>query len=507
MSDLSDGAPPAARSGAAPDPARPRLAARARPVGADDLRRRIERAVRLQSAGQTEEALDIYRQVLARDPYVPAAWINLGVLLRRSGRASAAVACLKRGAALKPYDASAWSNLGNALRAAGRYEEAVRAHGRAIDLSGGSAQLHYNLALALRDVGHLENALSAFKRAEMLGYTKPELTWDRALTRLLQGDFEAGFEDYEARWRLPEAARRQIDAPIWDGGAPPDGPLLIWSEQGFGDTLHFCRYLPILKARGVERLIFEVQGPLARLIQQSPAFAGISVAPRGAPTPAPAAHAPLLSLPRLLGTRLESAPAGVPYLSAPADAQRPATPSGALNVGLCWAGKPSHRNDRNRSIGAAGFMALFDLPGACFHSLQKGPGARQIAEHGLEALVADLGSSMKDFAETAAAVQALDLIVTVDTSVAHLAGALGKPVWVLLPYAPDWRWMLHRDDSPWYPTMTLFRQTSPGDWDEVFQRVRGALAERIAQKLRGGSQTAPAAGAEPEAEADADAPA
>ncbi|MEQ8603087.1 MAG: tetratricopeptide repeat-containing glycosyltransferase family protein [Marivibrio sp.] len=461
-----------------------RVTATARPVGGEEIRRQVERAVRLQSAGKVEEALAAYRAVLARDSYIPAAWINLGVLLRRTGRMAAAVACLKRGVALKPYDGSAWSNLGNALRAAGRYEEAVRAHGRALELTSGSAQLHYNMALAQRDVGYLEEALHAFRRAEMLGYAKPELTWDRALTYLLQGDFANGFEQYEARWSLPEAARRQFDCPVWEGEGDLDGPLLVWAEQGFGDTLQFCRYLPSLKARGIERLIVEVQGPIARLLQETPAFEGVTVVARGAPLPKAAAHAPLLSLPRVLGTTLETIPAGTPYLTRPAAIPARRAPVDVLNVGLCWAGKPSHRNDRNRSVGAGAFMALFDLPGARFQSLQKGPGARQIAEHGLEALVEDVGSGLKDFAETTAAIEALDLVITVDTSIAHLAGAMGKEVWVVLPYAPDWRWMLHRDDSPWYPSMTLYRQTSPGDWDEVFARVRGALAGRISDKLR-----------------------
>ena len=495
MSDEGDGAAaptqnadngaPESAAGQARTPATARVTAAARPAGGEELRRQVERAVRLQSAGKVEEALAAYRAILARDSYIPAAWINLGVLLRRTGRMAAAVACLKRGVALKPYDGSAWSNLGNALRAAGRYEEAVRAHARALELTSGSAQLHYNMALAQRDVGYLEEALHAFRRAEMLGYTKPELSWDRALTYLLQGDFANGFEQYEARWSLPEAARRQFACEAWDGAEDLKGPLLVWAEQGYGDTLQFCRYLPMLRARGIDRLVFEVQGPLARLLQENPAFEGITVTARGAPTPKAAAHAPLLSLPRLLGSTLETIPADGPYLARPAAIPPRTAPTGVLNVGLCWAGKPSHRNDRNRSVGAGAFMALFDLPGARFQSLQKGPGARQIEEFGLEALVEDVGSTLKDFAETAAALEPLDLIVTVDTSIAHLAGAMGKEVWVLLPYAPDWRWMLHRDDSPWYPEMTLYRQTSPGDWDEVFARVRGALAARISDKLRG----------------------
>ncbi|MBP5858809.1 glycosyltransferase family protein [Marivibrio halodurans] len=466
------------------------MTATARPRQPDGPRRMLERAVRLQGGGRAEDALALYRAVLDADPYVPAAWINMGVLLRRMSHAAPAVACLKRGVALKPHDGSAWSNLGNALRACGRYEESVRAHGRAIELTPGSAQLHYNMGLAQRDLGYLGEALSAFRRAELLGYDKPELTWDRALTQLLQGDFDEGFRNYESRWRLSEAGRKVTSAPTFDGRTVPErGSILIWTEQGFGDTLQFARYLPILKARGFDSLIFEVQGPLARLFQKTRDFEGITVVARGAPRPEPAAQAPLLSLPHILRTRLDAVPAGLPYIHRPAGIERPALPRGVVNVGLCWAGKPTHRNDRNRSAGAAGFIALLDLPGAAFHSLQKGPGARQIADEGLRALVTDLGGGLKDFAETAAAIDALDMVITVDTSIAHLAGAMGKTVWVLLPYAPDWRWMLHRDDSPWYPSMTLFRQSSPGDWEEVFARVRGALARRIAETLRGGGDS------------------
>jgi hypothetical protein len=355
-----------------------------------------------------------------------------------------------------------------------------------LELSSNSAQLHYNMALAQRDLGELDEAMDAFRRAEILGYRKPELTWDRSLTQLLMGDYENGFKNYEARWSLPGAKRRDAGLPDWDGVPLEKGQrLLVWAEQGFGDTLHFARYVPMLRAQGLARVIFEVQGPLARLLQRAPAFRGINVVARGVPRPDAAAQVPLLSLPRLLRTRAQTIPADGPYITPPSDIPAPYLRSGVLNVGLCWAGKPSHRNDRNRSVGAAGFVSLIDLPGASFHSLQKGPGARQIAEEGLSALVNDMGSTLSDFAETAAAIAPLDLIITVDTAIAHLAGAMGKTVWVLLPYAPDWRWMMAREDSPWYPTMTIFRQDTPGDWDPVLADVRAALAGEITEKLRG----------------------
>lgn len=449
----------------------------------------MRRALKAHNAGRLDDAAALYQRILHADPAFAPAWINLGVLLRRTGKAEAAVMCLRRGIALQPEDGAAWSNLGNALRAANRLDEAHSAQRRALDLSPGVARVHYNYGLTVRDKGDLDAAEHAMHRAELLGYDTPEIAWDRALTKLLAGDLKAGFAAYESRWRLPESEALHQDIPQWDGSALAGRTLLVWAEQGLGDTIQFSRYLSdgaasLRIADG--KVVLEVQPPLARVLQRSPDFAGVSVVPRGAKLPPVDVQIPLLSLPRLARTDLESIPDHCPYLVPPPDGTPPASlQADRLKVGICWAGKPSHRNDRNRSMQLSTFGALFDLPGTDFLSVQKGPAAAEIEERSIGALVRDLGSGFRDFADTATALRSLDLVITVDTSVAHLAGAMARPVWVLLPYAPDWRWMMHRDDSPWYPSMTLFRQTSPGDWEEVLTRVRHALIRKLRARAKG----------------------
>lgn len=466
-----------------PIPARPapQIIAQA---GADP-RKLMRQALKAHGANQLANARDLYSRILRIDPTFAPAWINLGVLLRRTGRTVAAVTCLTRGVLLKPEDGPAWSNLGNALRAANRLEEAFSAQRRALELSPEIARIHYNHGLTIRDGGNLTEAYRAMRRAGLLGYDAPELPWDMALTDLLAGRLREGFEAYEARWELAETARHHAGIPEWDGSPLKGKTLLVWAEQGIGDSIQFCRYLTD-REDGFKDIdgdvVLEVQPPLARLLQRSPDFARITIVPRGAETPRADYQIPLMSLARLRGTTLETVPDHCPYLRPPTDSKAPKWAVGdRFRVGICWAGKPSHKNDRNRSIGLADFAGMLDIPDIDFFSLQKGPATAEISEMTLDPPVHDLGTHFRDFADTAATVAKLDLVITVDTSVAHLAGAMARPVWVLLPYSPDWRWLLHRDDSPWYPSMTLFRQTSPGDWSEVLTRVRAALI----RKLRG----------------------
>ena len=482
--------------------------------------RLLRAAITLHGAGRLEEAYSAYRSLLSYNPSVAAAWINLGVLLRRRGHPEAAIYHLRRGLAIKPDDGPAWSNLANALRAANRLDEALAAHKWALEFASGTAQLHYNYGLCLRDRGELNDALRAFRRAELLGYTKAELYWDQALTHLLKGEFHEGFTQYEARWQLPGNHARHTDITPWrppdigDTGkdvpdlpipldlAPLDGKtLLVWSEQGFGDTIQFSRYVLELQRRATKAgikltLVFEVQASLADLFRMASRFKGVTIVEEGeslvgaamnATVPPPDLQVPLLSLPRILGTTLETIPADTPYLDAPEDGTAKRLSDRHFHIGIIWAGKPSHRNDRNRSVKLPQFGGLLDIPDVQVHALQVPPRSEEINQQKLDALIHNMGEGFADFRDTAAAVQALDLVIAVDTSVAHLAGALGKPVWTLLPYSPDWRWMVHRDTSPWYPTMTLFRQTSPGDWDEVFARLRAALTRRLAAHGRLGS--------------------
>lgn len=451
---------------------------------AKTLQEMMTQALKAHEGGNLEEAAQLYSDLLSVAPDHAGAWINLGVLNRRAGRYQTAVTCLKRGVRLKPEDGAAWSNLGNALRAVNRLEDSLTAHEQALELSPDQASVHYNASLALRDTGDLDGALQAMRRAELLGYSGSDLAWDRALTVLVSGDLEEGFKDYESRWAQFDSSARHQNLPLWDGTSLGEKTLLVWAEQGLGDTLHFSRYLAN-GAPGVQseqgRILFEVQPALTRLFNTSPLFEGIEVVSRTTTPPQADLQVPLLSLPRLLGTTLETLPNSCPYITAPAQPSPISRQADTerMKVGLCWAGKPSHRNDRNRSMALSRFQPLLDLPGIDFFSLQKGAAAEEISDLALGPLVRDLGRGFRELDDAAAAIRDLDLVITVDTAIAHLAGAMNKPVWVLVPYAPDWRWMLQRNDSPWYPSMTLFRQSSPGDWDETLERLRRALVRRF----------------------------
>lgn len=437
-------------------------------------------AVQRQQAGAGAEAVRIYQQILAADPSYASAWINLGVALRALGRIEAGVACLRRGVALKPDDAAALSNLGNALRAAGRLNEARDSHLAAIEIDPSAGSFVYNLGLVLRDLGDLNSAIDRFDEAEATGYQPPELNWDRALARLLRGELKRGFAEYEWRWQIPDAKPRNFSAPAWNGEPLEGKTLLVYAEQGFGDTIQFVRYLPMLVGRA-ENIIFECQEPLARLFKNSPACENATLVVREENAlPHFDAQVALLSLAHLLETDVDSVPTSVPYLTPPTDTPRIVQRGGNLRVGLVWAGKPSHRNDRNRSLTLSDLAPLLETAGVDFHSFQLSEPADTIGPLGFSALLADLRPGIRDFADSAALMNEMNLIISADTAPAHLAGALGRPVWTLVPFAPDWRWLAGRDDTPWYPTMRLFRQTRPRDWEGVAERLCESLDQFIA---------------------------
>jgi len=429
-------------------------------------------------AGDFDAAARFYGQALLLDARLPDVYNNMGVVLRRLGKHEAAVACYRRALVLKPDNAGAFTNLGNVLRELGRLEVSAAAHRRAVALAPKSADAHYNLGLVLRDLGEADTALDEFAATLKFDPNHVDCRWDRALTLLQKGDFKQGFKEYEWRWKLSRAEKRDIKQPPWDGGALNGKTILIHAEQGFGDLIHFARYIPMVKAKG-GNVVVEVPPPLARLFSTVPGVGQVVNA--GAALPKFDVYAPMMSLARLFGTTLETIPAKVPYLKAPeAHApQLPATMSRARKVGIVWAGRPTHQNDANRSVKFTNFVELLGLPQTTVYSLQQGPAADDIVAAGCQAFCLDIGRRMRDFADTAGVIQQLDLVITVDTAVAHLAGAMGKPVWVVLPYPGDWRWLLGRDDSPWYPTMRLFRQHRPGAWGPVFERVRKWLHDDI----------------------------
>lgn len=432
--------------------------------------------------GDLARAIDGYGQVLAAAPGNADAWNNLGVALRSAKRGHAAVACYRRALTIRPDHAPTYSNLGNALREIGEIEASVETHRKAVSLAPKSPDAVYNLGLALRDMARNEDAIACF---DIMLAAKPDNTdclWDRALSQLLLGDLKGGFAQYEWRWHLSYNPPRGFPQRLWNGTDFSGQTLLLHHEQGFGDSLQFIRFAPQVKAKG-GTVIVECQPELARLFET---VDGIdTVIPAGRPLPPFDVYAPLLSLGSILGVELSNIPAKVPYLAAPKGAGKDVAgqvahmTARAFTIGIVWAGKPTHRNDHNRSCPFKHFLGLTELAGTRFVSLQKGERVSEMATTACPALVADAGSRLDDFADTAAVIEKLDLVITVDTAIAHLAGALGKPAWVLLPFAPDWRWMMDRTDSPWYPTLTLFRQSAPGNWDGVFAKVKTALEKEV----------------------------
>jgi len=427
-----------------------------------------------------DEAIRHFRRALKVRPDMVEAYNNLGNAFQQRGSLEAAEKCYRRVVALAPHLAEGFYNLGSVLQNRDRFEEAVDGLKTALRLKPHYPEALNNLALTYKNMGRLEQAADYFSQAIALKPDFAEAYWNRSFTHLLNGDFEKGWRDYE--WRFKQARWKtlypfRLDRPRWDPSDPRHRRILVHDEQGLGDTFQFVRYLPMLKADGRE-VVFETRKALFPLLS---GFRGIDAlvvrSEDGRPSARFDSYVPLLSLPHLFGTTLETIPAAVPYIFADphkiaAWKSRVAGPG--LRVGLVWAGRPAHMNDRKRSCPLSLFGLLADLPDVSFVGLQKGPAAAQAADWPVKdsCRFVNLGEDFDDFADTAAVIANLDLVISVDTSVAHLAGAMGKPVWVLLPYIPDWRWMMGREDSPWYPTMRLFRQPQAGDWASVFTRVR-----------------------------------
>ncbi len=392
----------------------------------------------LQQQGQLTEAFNCYQQALEIKPNNPDAQNNVGAFYHEQGNTKAAISHYREALRLKPDLVDAINNLGHALVDVGEFQEAFWCHCRALELQPDNAIAHLELALTL----------------------------------LLFGDYQRGFAEYEWRWRTPQLQPRQFQQPLWDGADLHFKTILLHVEQGFGDSIQFIRYAPILHSRGAKVMV-ACYPELMRLFATVVGIEYLSVSLEG--LPAFDVHAPLMSLPRIVGTTLETIPANVPYLSPPAECKFALSSDANLKVGIVWAGSPKRRKDNQRSCSLSDFIQFLDVPGIAFYSLQKdlSEGDRTLLN---QHLVPDLSPHLDDFADTASAIAQLDLVITVDTSAAHLAGALGKPVWVLLSFAPDWRWLLEREDNPWYPTARLFRQSQPESWQELFDEVHAALS-------------------------------
>jgi len=480
---------------------------------------RVQDALRLaqqhRDAGRFREAETIYREILAQRPDHAESHHQLGLLAYQEGHHAAALEPLRQAIALRPETWNFHTNLGAALAALERWDEAVAAYRRALELRPDRAETYNNIGIVYREQEKLDPALTALdhaialeperaechtnrgavlerlrlfeaaaaahRRAIQLNPGFAEAHFNLATSLLVQGQLAEGWREYEWRWQCQGFQTRPspYPEPLWDGGDPTGRTILLRSEQGFGDTVQFARYAPLVSRRGA-RVVLGCPAALRSLLRSVPGVA--EVVTDGMKLPRLDFQIPLMSLPRVFGTAVETIPGDVPYVVAdPRERERwresLAPAASTLKVGLAWAGHPQNRNDRRRSIPLRVFAPLAAVPGVTLHSLQGGEAARQIDDAPLP--IVDHHAERHDFAALAGLIVNLDLVISVDTVTAHLAGALGRPVWTLLAFSPDWRWLVGRDDSPWYPSMRLFRQTSAGDWAGVMTRVAAELAGAV----------------------------
>jgi len=436
--------------------------------------------VLLRDDNQIQEAIASYRRAISLQPDMLETYCNLADVLRVSGGCEEAIEIGRRGVALRPDYPEIQLSLANALHQAGRIDEAIAVYRRALELRPDWPEPLSNLALALPLRGQFDEAIECSRRAIALRSDYAEAHANLALVLLLLGQWEAGWQEYEWRYRIvgfPDS-QRFTAGPHWDGSDLAGRTILLRAEQGIGDTIQFVRYLPMVSARG-GKVLLEVPSELQRLLTGANS-GGATVVPqaKGAEPPAIDMMLPLMSLPAKLGKFDPENIPKPPYITAdPVLQQQWRDRLGAqpgLKVGLVWAGNANHRRDRSRSISLS-MLAPLAQENVRFFSLQFGPPAAQADSPPPGMTLINLTDEIHDFADTAALIAELDLIISVDTAAAHLAGAMGKPVWLLLPLVPDFRWLLDRQDSPWYPTMRLFRQTRDGDWQEPIAQAAQAL--------------------------------
>ncbi len=433
-----------------------------------------------QVEGDFDGAAGCYRTALDLDPRYAEAYNNLGCVMQLQGRLAEAADHFRKALEINPALAQANQNLGSLMRDPGKLEAAAENYRKAIQAQPGDASLYVDLGNTLRDQEKFGEAIASFDAALKLKPDHAEAHFSKSLVLLLMGDFAQGWEEYEWRWQR-EPVQRSFAAPQWDGRDLPDGDLLLYAEQGFGDTLQFVRYAP-LAARRCRRVIVECQAEMKSLVAAMPGVA--QVVAQGEPLPRSAARLPLLSLPRVFKTTLETIPAEVPYLRADPEKLRAwqarlAADGKALKVGLCWAGRPEYWDNNSRSAALGMLAPLASVRGVVFYSLQKGSAAAEAARPPAGMTLKDFSGELRDFSDTAALVAALDLVISVDTVVAHLGGALGVATWVMIPRPPEWRWLRAGERSPWYPSARLFRQERANDWSSVAERIALALSERI----------------------------
>lgn len=471
-------------------------------------------ATQFQLAGDLFRAEQLCRQVLAADPMHAESWNLLGIIAQQTGHSDAALELVRRAIGLNSNVAAYFSNLGTIYKSLERLSDATEHMQRSVQLAPHLSVLHFNLGTTLQDRQLWDDAIASYQRALQIDPDHlqarnnlgsllaqqgrlveavehydhclrldpqcAQTRWNRAVAWLRLGNFVQGWSEYEWRFQLDEIVPQQFNVPLWDGWPLEGRTILLHAEQGLGDTIQMVRFAAEVQARG-GRVVLACQRPLVRLMQTC---AGIEQVLGVDDTLPPFdVHVPLLSLPRILGTTLATLPASVPYLFA--DRKLENRWRGELNdytglkIGVVWQGSSKYSSDRFRSFRLSEFLPISRLPGVMLFSLQKGFGSEQLSELDGQLSIVDLGQRLDEttgpFLDTAAVLRHLDLVIAPDTVIAHLAGALGVPVWTAVSAAPDWRWLLDREDCPWYPTMRVFQQRKLGDWSEAFGRMAQEL--------------------------------
>jgi tetratricopeptide (TPR) repeat protein len=435
----------------------------------------------LEALGELEQAITAYQQAVSLRPDYAEAYNNMAIALQTRGKYALAVEKCRKAVSLAPDCARAYNTMGFSLEKQGRFIEALESYAQAVSLAPSFAEAYNHLGVVLSATGRYEEAIENYRRAIRVEPDYAEAHWNLSLALLLTGRLAKGWEEYEWR-RNPDLGMltypHRYQIPRWDGSPFAGKRLLVHYEQGFGDTIQFVRYLPMVKARG-GTVILEVRKPLIGLLRR---FPGVDELVEASFKARPAGefdmHVSLIDLPGLFGTTLATVPADVPYLyadSTKVEYWRNKLSEPHFKVGIVWSGSCGYERNDIRSCMLEHFAPLAAIDGVRLYGLQKGEAASQVEKLAGKVPILNIGDRLYDFADTAAVVENLDLIVSVDTSVLHLAGAMGRPAWALICAAPAWQWMLDRQDSPWYPTMRLFRQEKAGQWDHLFQRVAGQL--------------------------------
>jgi hypothetical protein len=456
----------------------PAAAAPATPSPEEEFARLVALAGEHEAAGRLDEAEALLRRLLADHPDRPRALHLLGIVTFRKGRLAEAVEHVERAIALMPNAALFHRNLCEMYRKLRRYDAALLAGLRAVELDPNDIHAHHNLGVLHYHRLEIDEAIACAEAALKLDANMPGAHFGIAEACLLRGDFARGWEEYEWRFKLGNAAPLMppTDQSQWDGTPLPSGQiLLLIADQGYGDVIQFSRYIPWARERCSD-IVIASSRELYPVLNQ---FAGVGkLFDHWENKPEFTTWLPLSGLPRLAETGLDTIPASIPYLrSDPARVADWAARLSALSptdyrrIGIVWAGRPTHSNDDNRSTALTTFGPLAALPRVSLVSLQKGAAQAQIGSYWGRAPLINLGPEIRDYGDTMAIIECLDLVVTIDTSVGHLAGAMGKPVWIMLPYAPDWRWLLDRNDTSWYPTARLFRQSAARDWQPVMTTI------------------------------------